>query len=458
MIDLKDFALVAAAGGVVAAWSQIRGFLFLLSSLIVVPIKIEQRNLPDIAAYFFTKLRRISIGSGRYELVNAFRRSTWREERIGIEELQGTWSLFLCGWAPLLMVPMKHKGNRANDPDGVQIYYIRGTVNFDKLIVAIAQFSTALLLERRNRFNVQMPRGDAGSGNTNRVGSSSPDSAAPPSDPNSNEDWLADPVLRASARLLDCSFDDLGRRTLSGDALAALAMSAGMVEVADDIGFWLGKRQWYAKRNIPWRLGILLYGPPGTGKTVFARSCAEHYDLPVYLLDLSSETNYSLYRNWRSAHSNAPCMVVLEDFDNTFNKRARVNRNVEAGGINLSHGNELDFGGLLNVIDGIDKTDGILLVITTNKPETLDEALAGIDEHGEATVTRPGRIDRCLKFVPLTEAGRRQLAKTILDETPELIEPTVAAGENESGAKFTRRCVNIAREELWKRERNAQAR
>lgn len=43
--------------------------------------------------------------------------------------------------------------------------------------------------------------------------------------------------------------------------------------------------------------------------------------------------------------------------------------------------------GLLNVIDGVDECDGRILIITSNKPEILDDALI-----------RAGRIDQKLHF------------------------------------------------------------
>jgi len=185
------------------------------------------------------------------------------------------------------------------------------------------------------------------------------------------------------------------------------------------------------------------------GKTLLARSVAEKFDMPIFLFDLASMSNSDLRYSWGVAQGYAPCVVVLEDIDGCFSKRKCLIKN------DMDSSRALTFDGLLNVIDGVDKTDGVLLIITTNKPEEVDEALASITVKGEE-LTRPGRIDRCVEFIPLTEDGRRQIAARILDETPELIEDTVRTGSGASGAQFERRCVLLARHELWKRKRNAR--
>lgn len=447
MIDFKDFALVAAAGGVVAAWNQIRGLFKVAMATVFVPIRLQRRNSRALCSFCFYKMKRFSMGAGQFTLAGAFRRSAWRDEAIAAEELDQAANLFFYGWVPLLLLPKK-SGEGKNGDDGFTVYYIRGTLNFDKLMLEMAKFVNALTLERKNRFSVTTPHTDSP-----RTGNTANGSPTPPSDsPIDHGEWHLDPLERAATRLIGCSYDDLGRRTRAGEPLKALAITPEMYEVVKDIDFWMEHREWYAKRNIPWRLGFLFYGDPGTGKTSLARTCAEHFDIPVYLIDLAAESNHSLRRTWKVAMSNAPCMVVIEDLDGVFNKRTRTNARKDQDAFN----SDLTFDGLINVIDGIDKADGILLVITTNKPHMLDEALAGVNEEGDAIVTRPGRIDRCLKFVPLTREGRQQIAETILDETPDLIPAVVSNGEGRTGAQFTCECVTLARNELWKRKRNGQ--
>ena len=56
---------------------------------------------------------------------------------------------------------------------------------------------------------------------------------------------------------------------------------------------------------------------------------------------------------------------------------------------------------LLNEMDGLKEEADILFILTTNRPEALEPALA----------SRPGRIDQAIEF-PLPDAeGRRKLVR-----------------------------------------------
>ena len=56
-----------------------------------------------------------------------------------------------------------------------------------------------------------------------------------------------------------------------------------------------------------------------------------------------------------------------------------MNQNIDNKGITLS--------GLLNALDGVSECEGRIMIMTSNKPEKLDEALI-----------RPGRIDKKFMF------------------------------------------------------------
>ena len=56
---------------------------------------------------------------------------------------------------------------------------------------------------------------------------------------------------------------------------------------------------------------------------------------------------------------------------------------------------------LLNEMDGLKQDAEILFVLTTNRPEQLEGALAG----------RPGRIDQAIEVPLPDEIGRRKLVR-----------------------------------------------
>ena len=109
-------------------------------------------------------------------------------------------------------------------------------------------------------------------------------------------------------------------------------------------------------------------------------------------------------------------------------------------------GGHLTFDCLLNCLDGVERADGILLVITTNRLDKLDPAL-GIPT--SQISTRPGRIDRVLELTGLDQAGRRQLCQRILHEWPETWDETVRLGVGETGAQFQERCTQLALSKYW---------
>ena len=131
--------------------------------------------------------------------------------------------------------------------------------------------------------------------------------------------------------------------------------------------------------------GLLLYGPPGTGKTLSV----------MYLCNLMPERTTVLMTGAGAgalgqaaaiARSLQPSMVVLEDVD-----LIAMERTMPGAGTN-----PLLFQ-LLNEMDGLAADADVIFVLTTNRAELLEPALA----------TRPGRIDQVLE-VKLPDAEQRR--------------------------------------------------
>lgn len=142
-------------------------------------------------------------------------------------------------------------------------------------------------------------------------------------------------------------------------------------DIESDITKWLNSRDWYASKNINYRRGYLLHGPPGTGKTSIVKHIANKFNLNVYVLQSKDLTKG--FMNLLTS-INGRAIVLIEDIDSIFDKR----KNKSADALNA-----ITFGEFINTLDGISSISSILLIITTNKPDTIDEALM-----------RPGRIDR----------------------------------------------------------------
>jgi len=137
------------------------------------------------------------------------------------------------------------------------------------------------------------------------------------------------------------------------------------------------------------RKGILLYGPPGTGKTHTIRYLASN--LPDHTTLIITAAQIALLASYMNlARLLQPTMVVIEDVDLIARDRN------DMGPCEESMLNEL-----LNEMDGLKEDADILFVLTTNRPEQLEGALAG----------RPGRIDQAIEVPLPDDAGRRKLVQ-----------------------------------------------
>ena len=134
--------------------------------------------------------------------------------------------------------------------------------------------------------------------------------------------------------------------------------------------------------------GLLLYGPPGTGKTLSVMYLCGQLPGRTTLL-LSGPGAGALGQAAAIARSMQPSMVVLEDVD-----LVAMERTMPGMGTN-----PLLFQ-LLNEMDGLGDDADVVFVLTTNRVDLLEPALAA----------RPGRIDQAVEIgLPDAECRTRLL-------------------------------------------------
>jgi histone H3/H4 len=135
--------------------------------------------------------------------------------------------------------------------------------------------------------------------------------------------------------------------------------------------------------------GVLLHGPPGTGKTLIVRWLIGQ--LPDYTKLVVAAGHYGLLDEYLAiARVLQPALVVLEDVDLVGGHRDGPSRGPGAL-----------LNSLLNAMDGLAPEARVLFVLTTNRPEILEPALAA----------RPGRIDQAIEIGLPGEAERRLLLR-----------------------------------------------
>jgi hypothetical protein len=144
-----------------------------------------------------------------------------------------------------------------------------------------------------------------------------------------------------------------------------------------------------ARLGLSARKGVLLYGPPGTGKTLIVRWLAGA--LEGYTKLVVTAGHYALLEEtFEIARALQPALIVLEDVDLIGGHR---------DGPFASRGGTLNL--LLNEMDGLASDARMLFVLTTNRPEVLEPALAA----------RPGRVDQVIEIGLPGEAERRLLVE-----------------------------------------------
>ncbi len=134
------------------------------------------------------------------------------------------------------------------------------------------------------------------------------------------------------------------------------------------------------------RKGILLFGPPGTGKTQVIRYVSANLPGRTTVL-ITAEQMMHISSYIALARTLQPSIVVLEDVDLVGRSREDIYGQKAESLLNR----------LLNEMDGLASDADILFILTTNRPEALEEALA----------SRPGRVDEAIE-IPLPDAVCRE--------------------------------------------------
>jgi cell division protease FtsH len=132
--------------------------------------------------------------------------------------------------------------------------------------------------------------------------------------------------------------------------------------------------------------GLLLYGPPGTGKTHTMRYVVQHLPETTVLL-LSGRTLHMIASVTELARDLQPAAIVLEDVDLVAEDRG------------FGPGSSPVLFELLDAMDGSAADADLLFLLTTNRADLLEPALAA----------RPGRVDVAIEIGLPDAASRREL-------------------------------------------------
>jgi hypothetical protein len=471
-------AAVAAALGMVATmWSKVKDVAWRVIGLVIQRVEIPTQSAHDaVTAHLIAKYKR----SRNYDRMYGAQWEFQRDGRYGLipYEIFGNRTLILWnGLFPFVFTNQQEKktsGKTENsNSNATKIYstltFVRGTLNVEKVLTEACTARNEMSWaneqaeqEAKSRFVIHhVPKRHNKDDDT---------------DTDSNGlAWYQ----QGHYRLLAHAADDLGKRpTNNGKALDNLIFPQRIKDLIKEIELWRKSRDWYREKGIPWKRGWMLYGPPGTGKTALARAFAEDLNMPIYVYNLAEMGNHELMKAWAEMQMNVPCIALIEDIDNVFHGRENVSRKntgmfgMMAGPSRRDNDDDHDkgrdrgmfappltFDCLLNCLDGVERSDGIFTIVTTNDTTKVDPAL-GLprklpDGTTEFISTRPGRIDKAVELGHMEAADKKRMARRILgayeaecfamlefvDKFPDL---------QETPAQFQERCAQIALKSFWK--------
>ncbi|RNF12472.1 ATPase domain protein [Trypanosoma rangeli] len=151
--------------------------------------------------------------------------------------------------------------------------------------------------------------------------------------------------------------------------------------------------------------GILLHGPSGSGKTALASRFLASYPGRCFIVSCAAlfskylgESEERLREAFLKARQYAPSVLVLDDVDVVGTSRGAFSDSGTGDGLNVA---KRMLAALLCELDGLLDNNRVLVIATTNAPETLDSALL-----------RQGRFETLIYVPPLSFEAAEEMARS----------------------------------------------
>ncbi|WP_111782199.1 AAA family ATPase [Agrobacterium radiobacter] len=176
---------------------------------------------------------------------------------------------------------------------------------------------------------------------------------------------------------------------------------------------------------------LLLSGPPGTGKTTFARALCNSLQVPLVVTSVSTwlqgghlnDVIDKMNKTFVEARAMAPSILFIDEIDG-IGKRQPAEREY------ADYWNAV-VNKALELLDGAVKSEGLIIVGATNRPDDIDEA-----------IKRSGRLETHIEIPkPDVPTLAEILAHHLGDDVTSLIREPVADGQAEVDDGFSLRKI-----------------
>lgn len=274
--------------------------------------------------------------------------------------------------------------------------YVKSVLEDHRRAQKNALGDTVFFFDQKNRYSMGDPRGSLGG---------------------PKEDAMANKRLQISRAPRELSFT---RTHFHSTKTFENTFGDQVREVESRVRFFMENEDWYCKRGIPYQLGIMLSGPPGTGKTSCIRAIANRARRHIINVNFSSietatQLKHLLFSETLTSFVDAAA-VDTQKLNIPINQRLYVLEEIDAIGDIVrqrsSDGpgretvpDELTLAEILTALDGTVESPGRMLIMTSNHPEVLDEALI-----------RPGRIDVCVTLSYASRALQAELYQAFYNQ------------------------------------------
>lgn len=415
---MENLGIIAIAGIIIAAWKQIFAFVKNSLNYIVGCHELDRKSLISLLRYCHDDLKEFKFRSRRLYQINAYITDENNNTKIAPTIVD----LKLCGiniyfdkWKPLII-------NSSYGYEG-KIYTLRFIWNLKTLFHKVAEhenkFKNSSYLEN-NRFFVRRICGK----------SSKIDISTVKNEENNDKKSIRDYSIFELGDI--CLNEKVGEciahsnqkvssiTSNKRDPLSVFTFNNDVNSFMSRLMKWMSLRDWYESVGLSHTRGILLHGKAGTGKSTIAKAIGYKTNRPVYIFDLASMDNSELINFWQS-YSTDEAIFLFEDIDTIFQGRKNITANES----------KISFDCFINLINGAGNNHGLIIVITTNNIDVLDEALI-----------RSGRLDEKIYFGEMSEEAKiEHLGKLLPNLDHRQKECILSNSEEMVAAEFNELCL-----------------